>query len=138
MRIRRGCFLSTTDADFADDLALLSNTIDEAQKMLTSLEEAAGAVGLIMNESKTKYMSINLASEEQHATLTSSSGNTIEKVDDFVYLGSWVGSSEHDFTVRKAKAWASCHKMKKIWKSNIATVESILLYGSELGNMDYH
>ena len=53
-----------------DDLALLSNTIDEAQQMLTSLEEAAGAVGLIMNESKTKYMSINLASEEQHATLT--------------------------------------------------------------------
>ena len=66
--------------------------------MLTSFEEAAGAVGLIMNESNTKYMSINLACEEQHAALTSSSGNTIEKVEDFVYLGSWVGSSDHDFT----------------------------------------
>ena len=140
-RSRRYPAEKVTDADFADDLALLSNTIDEAHQMLTSLEEAAGAVGLIMNESKTNYMSINLASEEQHATLTSSSGNTIGKVEDFVYLGSWVGSSEHDFTVRKAKAWASCHKMKKIWKFNmcrelkirlfIATVESILLYGSE-------
>ena len=67
--------------------------------MLRSLEEATGAVGLIMNESKIKYISINLASEEQHATLTSSSGNTIEKIEDFVYLGSWVGSSDHDFTV---------------------------------------
>ena len=63
-------------------------------------------------------MSINIASEEQQTTLTSSSGNTSEKVDDFVYLGSRVGGSEHDFTVRKVKAWASCHKMKKIWKSN--------------------
>ena len=103
-RSRRYPAEMVTDADFADDLALLSNTIDEAQQMLTSLEEAAGAVGLIMNESKTKHMSINLASEEQQATLTSSSGNTIEKVDDFTYLGSWIVSSEYDFTIRKAKA----------------------------------
>ena len=140
-RSRRYPAEKVTDADFADDLALLSNTIDEAQQMLTSLEEAAGAVGLIMNEAKTKYMSINLASEEQHATLTSSSGNTIEKVDDFTYLSSWIASSEYDFTIRKAKAWASCHQMKKIWKSNfsrelkirlfIATIEFIILYGSE-------
>ena len=43
--------------------------------------------------------------------------------------------------VRKAKAWAAGHNLKKIWNSNLrrslkvrlftATVESILLYGSE-------
>ena len=48
-RSRRYPAEKVTDADFADDLALLSNTIDEAQQMVTSLEEAAGAVGLIMN-----------------------------------------------------------------------------------------
>ena len=62
-------------------------------------------------------------------------------MDDFVYLGSRMKSSEKDFEVRKAKAWAACHQMKKIWKSSmrrdlkirlfLATVESILLYGSE-------
>ena len=30
-------------------------------------------------------MAINLASEEQQTTLTSSNGNAIEKVDDFTY-----------------------------------------------------
>ena len=50
-------------------------------------------------------------------------------------------NSEKDFEIRKALAWSSCHKLKKIWKSKlsrktkiklfIATVESILLYGSE-------
>ena len=50
-------------------------------------------------------------------------------------------SSEKDFDVRKALAWSSCHKLQKIWKSSlsrkmkvrlfIATVESVLLYGSE-------
>ena len=62
-------------------------------------------------------------------------------MNDFVYLGAYINSSEHDFAVRKAKAWAACHQMKKIWSSNMrrdlkirlfqATVESILLYGSE-------
>ena len=57
------------------------------------------------------------------------------------YLGAWINGTEHDLVVRKAKAWAACHKMKKIWKSNLrrdlkirlfqATVESVLLYGSE-------
>ena len=43
--------------------------------------------------------------------------------------------------IRKAKAWAACHKLKKMWKSDlkrslkirlfVSTVESILLYGAE-------
>ena len=87
------------------------------------------------------FINLTSESEEQHATLTSSSGNTIEKVDDFTYLSSWIASSEYNFTIRKAKAWASCHQMKKTWASNFsselkiqlftAIVESILLYGSE-------
>ena len=109
--------------------------------MLRTLEEVAKTVGLTMNESKTKYLSMNLTSEEEDQVLTGVSGEAIEKVNDFVYLGSWIANTEHDFRVRKAKAWASCHQMKKIWTSNlrqdlkkrlfVATVESILLYGSE-------
>ena len=46
-----------------------------------------------------------------------------------------------DFEVGKAIAWKACHKLKQIWKSTInrklkirifrATIETILLYGSE-------
>ena len=60
---------------------------------------------------------------------------------DFVYLGAWIATTERNLQVRKAKAWAACHKLKKMWKSDlrrglkirlfVATVESILLYGSE-------
>ena len=84
---------------------------------------------------------MNISSKEEETPLMSLSGTTIDKVDDFVYLGSWVANTERDLKVRKAKAWVSCHRMKNIWKSNlptelkkcflIATVESILLYGSE-------
>ena len=106
--------------------------------MLRTLEEVAKTVGLSMNEAKRKYLAVNLTSEEEDQVLTGVSGEAIEKVNDFVYLGSWIADTEHDFRVRKAKAWASCHQMKKIWASNlcqylkkrlfVATVESILLY----------
>ena len=133
-----------SDVEFADDVALISETIKEAQKFLTSLEKAAECVGLHMNEGKTKYLCKNIP-RPIPAPLISSAGSVIEEVDDFVYLGSWIASSEHDFLVRKAKAWAACHKMKSIWRSDLrrdlkinlfqATVESILLYGSETWTM---
>lgn len=140
-RSRRYPAERVTDADFADDLALLTDTLKDAQEMLDSLEKVAKTVGLTMNESKTKYLSINLTIDEQQEVLKASNGSAIEKVEDFVYLGSWIASTEHDFFVRKAKAWASCHQMKNVWTSSlrrelkirlfVATVESILLYGTE-------
>ena len=127
------------DTEFADDVALITDTIKGAQLLLDRLEEAAQSVGLVMNDSKTKFMTLNTPEEESH--LVSSSGKPLEKVTDFVYLGAWIATTERDLSVRKAKAWAACHKLQKIWKSNlrrglkirlfVATVESILLYGSE-------
>ena len=81
----------------------------KAQEIQSSPEKAANTVGLFMNESKTKYMTMNISSKEEETPLMSLSGIAIDKVDDFVYLGSWVANTERDFKVRKAKAWVSCH-----------------------------
>ena len=142
-RSRRHKAEKLADAEFADDVALISDSIAEAQQLLQSLETAAKQVGLYMNEGKTKYLCVNIP--EEHEDIVSSSGNIIDEVKDFVYLGAWVGSSEHDFSVKKAKAWGACHRMKNIWKSKLrrtlkirlfqATVEPILLYGSETWTM---
>ena len=49
-----------TDADFADDLALLSDKIGNAEKLLRILETAAASVGLYMNtKAKTKFIAVN-------------------------------------------------------------------------------
>ena len=64
-----------------------------------------------------------------------------ETIQDFKYLGAWVKSTEQDVKTRKAMARKACNNLSKIWKSNLsknikiklfqATVESVLLYGSE-------
>ncbi|KAL5255629.1 hypothetical protein ACHWQZ_G011010 [Mnemiopsis leidyi] len=136
---RRIPVVTVTILDFADDLALLSNTIQEAQSLLNNLEVAAEKVGLSMNSSKTEFMTINIDSDK--ASIKSKGGHSIEHVDDFKYLGSYLADSKQDFNTRKGMAWTACMKLQKVWTSGIsehlkvkffkACVEPVLLYGSE-------
>ena len=73
--------------------------------------------------------------------LHTSDGTKLKWVDDFKYLGSWVGQTERDIAVRKSLAWQALNGMSRIWRSSLSkelkvrffkgTVESILLYGCE-------
>lgn len=134
---RRNPEVIITDTDFADDIALISDTIEKAQLLLLRVETAAELVGLHVNVTKTEYMMYN-QDESDIVTLT---GESLKCVDDFKYLGSWINSSEKDINTRIGMAWAAANKMDVIWKSTLnrklkiqffrATVESVLLYGAE-------
>ena len=133
-----------TDVDFADDIALLSEDIRSATELLHRVESAAANIGLFINVGKTKVMTLNLG--DQVGDLQSRSGEAIENVEDFIYLGSWIDETERDIKVRKGKTWAALHRLKKKWKSKlskklkirlfIAACESVLLYHVRLRSMD--
>ena len=136
---RRVPAVTVTDLDVADDLALLSNTIQQAEKLLHDLEHASNLVGLSMNVSKTKFMTININSVD--TSINSIDGRPIEHVQDFKYLGSYIADSRKDFNTRKGMAWSACTKLLKVWTSGISEdlnvkffrvcVEPVLLYASE-------
>ena len=124
-----------TDVDYADDIALLSDTIEEASKLLHLVESAASEIGLYINAKKTEFICYN-----QHGNITSKSGVAIKSVDEFNYLGSNIHSTEKDIITRKAKAWKALDGLTVIWKSSLtdkmkrdlfkAVVDPILTYGS--------
>ena len=58
-RSRRYPATTITDADYADDIAILANTPDQAETLLHSLEWAAAGIGLYVNAHKTEYMCYN-------------------------------------------------------------------------------
>ena len=128
-----------TDTDFADDIALISESLVNAQSLLQSLEQASNCVGLYLNEKKTEY--INKCSSDSDFVIKTINNTLLNMVSDYVYLGSFISSSEKDFLTRKGKAWAACNAMNKIWSSDLdrdfklkifkAAVEPILLYVSE-------
>ena len=49
------------NTNYADDLAILANTLAQAETLLHSLEQAAAGIGLHVNAHKTEYMCFNQA-----------------------------------------------------------------------------
>ena len=114
-RSRRHSAQYITDLDYADDLALVSEHINDAELLLNALETAASLVGLHCNDKKTEY----IASSLDPSPLTSLHGKIIKRVDDFKCLGSFIMGSYKNFKTRKALAWQACNAHDKVWRSNI-------------------
>ena len=123
-----------TNADYADDIAILANTPDPAETLLHSLERAAAGIGFYVNAHKTEYMCFN-----QTCDISTLDGTSLKLVDKFIYLGSSVSSTEKDIDTRLTKAWTAIDRRSIIWKPDLtdkmkrsffqAVVVSILLYG---------
>ena len=73
------------DANYADDIALLANTPNQAETLLHSLERAAAGIGLHVNAPKTEDMCYN-----QTGDISTLEGTSLKLVDKFTYLGSSV------------------------------------------------
>ena len=91
-----------TDADYADDTALMANVPVQAETLLHSLEWVAAGIGLHVNAHRTEYMCFN-----QTGVISTLNGNSLKLVNKCTYLGSSVSSSETDIDTRLEKAWAA-------------------------------
>ena len=99
------------------------------------LEKSAAFTGLNVKATKTGFMCYN-----QDGAIEILNKTLLKKVDDFVYLGSNITSTEKDVPIRISKACSALDRLRTIWKSTLpeqikkgffrAVVESVLLYGS--------
>ena len=92
-RSRRYPAKTITDADYADDIAILAETL------LHSLERAAAGIGLYVNAHKTEYMCYN-----QTGDISTRDGTPLKQVDEFTYLGSSVASTEKDIDTKQVNS----------------------------------
>ena len=133
-RGRRYPAKTITDANYADDIAILANTPNQAETLLHSLEQAATGISFHVNGHKTEYVCFN-----QTGDISTLDGISLKLVDKFTYLGSSVSSTEKDIDTPLTKAWTVIDKLSIIWKSDLtdkmkrsffqAAVVVILLYG---------
>ena len=134
-------FTQIEDLDFADDLALVSESHRHMQQKTERLQVNSGLLGLRINTGKTKVMKANSRSCDPIIV----NGEAIEEVQDFTYLGSNIsrdGGAERDVELRIGKARQASRILRPIWlSSQLSTntkirifntnVNSVLLYGSE-------
>ena len=133
-RSRRYPTKTITNADPADDTVIQTNTPNQAETLLHSLERAAASIVLHVNAHKMEYMCYNHTGD-----ISTLDGTPLKLVDKFTYLGSSVSSTEKDIDMRLTKAWTAINRLSIIWKSDLtdkmkrsffqAAVVSILLYG---------
>ena len=123
-----------SDADNADDIALLANTPNKAETLLHSLEQAIAGIGLLVNAHKTEFMCF-----KQKGDFSTVDGTYLKLVDKFSFQESSVSSTEKDIDTRLTKVWTAINRLSIIWKSDLTdkmkhiffqtAVVSILLYG---------
>ena len=83
-----------TDANYADDIALLANVPAQGETLLHSLERAVAAIGLQVNAHKTEYTCF-----KQRGGTSIQNGSSLKLVNKFSYLGSSVSSTETDINM---------------------------------------
>ena len=113
-RSRRYPAKTITDADYADDIALLANVPNQAKTLLHSLERAATGIGPHVNAHKTEYMCYN-----QTGDISTLDGTSLKLVDKFTYLGSSISSTEKDIDTQLTKAWTTIDRLSIKWKSDL-------------------
>ena len=88
-RSRRYPTYTIKETDYADDIALLANTLAQAKSLQYSLERAAGDIGLHINTHKTEYMCFN-----KKGDISTLKTGPLKLVNKFTLLGSSVSSNE--------------------------------------------
>ena len=112
---RRYLVKTITGADFADDIALLTNLPTQSEILLHSPERAAaGDIGLHVNAHKAEYMCFN-----QTGDISTLNGSSLRLVDKFPYQGSSVSSTENDINTRLVNASTAIDWLSVIWKSDL-------------------
>ncbi|MCL1440820.1 reverse transcriptase domain-containing protein, partial [Enterobacter hormaechei] len=103
---------------FADDIALLSNSGDELQSMLSALDEQSRTVGLKINMQKTKVMINNLGTAQRFVI----GGEAVEVVSEYIYLGQVVTpdpNHEAEIIRRIRMGWGAYGRHSQIMNSSL-------------------
>ena len=94
-RNRRYSAKTITNTDFADDIALLANTPNQAETLLHSLEQIAAGIGLHVKAHKTEYVCYNQTSD-----ISTLDGTSLKLVDKFTYLGSSISFGNQTWPIK--------------------------------------
>ncbi|XP_038077269.1 uncharacterized protein LOC119745118 [Patiria miniata] len=96
-RSKRQPAVTETDLDFADDIVLMSDLVEQAQVLLHLVEAECLKVGLRLNTKKTECSIYNTP---EHIPLKTLKGRELNEVPGFKYLGAWINSSDQDINSR--------------------------------------
>ena len=111
------------DLEFADDVTLLSSTLENIQQLLYAVEREALKVGLKINRDKNEYLVIGklIISRRNQLLYSLNSSIPLKQVDDFKFLGSLLIDLKKEISVRIALAWKAATNLRRVWNNALFT-----------------
>ncbi len=107
---------------FADDIALLEDTINKAEAFLHKVQIAPQSTGLFLNAGKSKAMHINrhdsFAKRRRH------------RKGGWFCLFSGYTNTSCDINTRISKAWGALNALQMVWESRVKCSTKIRLFKS--------
>ena len=145
-RKRMNCQTVISDLEYADDICLISDSMDKLEEMLVELDESCNEMGLTITTRKTKIMAVEEQQQAPRQVQLRVADDPVNVVEEFEYLGSTVMADcgldrEINARIRKASNSFRClsrilwyqQRIKigtKLRMLKAATLPT-LLYGSE-------
>lgn len=105
------------DLDFADDIALVSHTVEQARTLLLSYWGGGSEDRTASQHGDNQVLAYNTT----NATVHTRDGMLLQTPTNFKYLCCHIDSSEKDLRTRRGLAWSALHNMKKVWTSTLST-----------------
>uniref|UniRef100_A0A7I4Y4C1 Reverse transcriptase domain-containing protein n=1 Tax=Haemonchus contortus TaxID=6289 RepID=A0A7I4Y4C1_HAECO len=100
---------------FADDIALITPNIEQAERMLAEFDNACGKIGLRLTLTKTMFMKNGLAPDAPFTL----NGKNISECSSYVYLGREVNMMKDlapELCRRKRAAWGAFKNIEGVVK----------------------
>ena len=120
------------DLDYADDIVLLAHQHQDMQDKTNALATTSGNLGLKINITKTRHLRMSSTNNESILV----SGEVVDEIDHFTYLGSKVSTSrdgEEEILVQISKASQAFASLRSTWRSkNISQKTKIRFFKSNL------
>ncbi|KAL8572721.1 hypothetical protein ACOMHN_030303 [Nucella lapillus] len=124
---------------YADDIAIISDTPDGAERTFHRFVSSASRLGLEISKPKTEV--IHIGDSDPPGPTTFPCGERVSECSEFKYLGVCTASPSHVVDARFDQAWSAMSALKPIFTSKSAdrikirlfraAIESIQCYGME-------
>ncbi len=114
-------FEKLSDLDYADDICLMTHSLQDVKNKLEVLAANASRIGLNINFKKTKLLRVQTTDTNPLYIGIGNSTLKIDDVDEFCYLGSMVsknGGTDHDVDARINKARQAFYRLHSIWRTS--------------------
>ena len=102
---------------FADDIALLAESKEDLQTLISDVFKSSSQLGLKISLSKTQVQVIGRNSTQINIQIEN---YTLEQAKSFIYLGGQIdedGTSQNDVKKRICLALGATHTLHPIWRA---------------------